>query len=96
MNALRRFKAWWIADCPDDVARISAARDRAFGELARAESQIQDLTEALENLTVRYHKTTRRAEHYRNGWRMGAPFLEYNEGTVPDAAEPSKADTVQP
>ncbi len=86
MNAVRRVKAWWIADCPDDVARAEARGDREAMDPEVAEALLRHLRRDLEESEARYRELAQRTNHYRQGWMMQAPFIEYHEpvGLVPE------------
>jgi len=82
MSALRRVKEWFVADDQDDMARMKAARDLAVREAVHAEAQARALCEALDLTDAQRRELDRMAEHYRRGWQMGAPFVEYDERLV--------------
>ena len=93
MNAVRRVKAWWIADCPDDVARAQARADREAMDPEVAEALLRHLRRDLEESEARYRELAQRTNHYRQGWMMQAPFIECHE-PGPVAAEPRTTSEV--
>ena len=48
-------------------------------EAVHAEAQARALCEALNLTDAQRRELDRMAEHYRRGWQMGAPFVEYDE-----------------
>ena len=79
MNAVRRIKAWWIADCPDDVARAQARGDQPPMDPEVAEALLRHLRRDLEESEARCRELGQRTNHYRQGWMMQAPFIEYRD-----------------
>jgi hypothetical protein len=79
VSAIRRLTSWWVADDQDDVARMKYARDLAVREAVHAEAQVRDLCEALDAAEALLRQLDRTASHYRLGWQMGAPFVEYDD-----------------
>ena len=91
MSTIRRLTSWLVIDDVDDVARMRSARDRAVQEALHAESQVRDLCEALDASEALLRHLDRMTAHYRLGWQMGAPFVEFDEGPIDPAtlAHPS-------
>ena len=48
-------------------------------ETLHAERQVRDLCEALDAAEALLRHLDRMAAHYRLGWQMGAPFVDYDE-----------------
>ncbi|MGZ4681977.1 MAG: hypothetical protein ACXWCM_13045 [Acidimicrobiales bacterium] len=82
MSTIRRLTSWFIVDDQDDVARMKAARDRAVREALHAEAQVRDLCEALDAAESLLRHLDRMTSHYRLGWQMGAPFVEFDDGPI--------------
>ena len=95
MGTFQRFKAWWITDCPDDVARATARGSRPVPDPEISDAIARFLRRDLEACEARLGEMARRAEHYRSGWRMQAPFIEYRQELAklahPAASQPSNA-----
>jgi len=82
VNAVRRVKAWWIADCPDDVARAQDRGDQPPMDPEVAEALLRHLRREL----------AQRTNHYRQGWMMQAPFIEFHGGDVLPVEHRSTSD----
>ena len=80
MHTIRRLTSWFIVDDVDDLARMRDARDRAVREALHAEAQVRDLCEALDAAGALLRQLEGMTSHYRLGWQMGAPFVDYDEG----------------
>ena len=85
MPITRRLRSWFVVDDVDDVARMKAARDLAVREAVHAELQVRDLCEALDAAEALLRQVDRMAAHYRLGWQMGAPFVEFHDGPIDPA-----------
>ncbi len=70
----------------DDVARMKNARDRAVREALHAEVQVRDLCEALDAAEALLRQLDRQTAHYRLGWQMGAPFVDFDDGPIDPAS----------
>jgi hypothetical protein len=86
VRTTRRLTSWFIVDDVDDVARLKDARDHAVRETMHAESQVRDLCEALDAAEALLRQLDRMTAHYRLGWQMGAPFVEYDDGPIDPAS----------
>ena len=85
MRITRRLMSWFVVDDVDDVARMRSARDLAVREAVHAEVQVRDLCEALDAAEALLRQLDRMTAHYRLGWQMGAPFVEFDDGPLDPA-----------
>jgi hypothetical protein len=69
----------------DELARMRDARDRAVRAAGRAEARVRDLGEALDSAEALLRQLDRMTSHYRRGWQMGAPFVEFDDGSIDPA-----------
>ena len=72
----------------------------AVRETVHAEAQVRDLCEALDAAEALLRQLDRMTAHYRLGWQMGAPFVEYDDGPIdPAYARPPRlrlTDSIRP
>jgi hypothetical protein len=86
VSTIRRLTSWFVVHEEDALAQTSADRDRAVREALHAEVQVRDLCEALDAAEDLLRQLDRKTAHYRLGWQMGAPFVEYDDGPIDPVA----------